>query len=340
MTEMMQRACLAFALALAVGVCPGSPAAQQRSPCTSYRVRVNVIDKDGYAIAGLRAEDFQGRFRGKPVKIVSVRTDTRAARIVIVLDASGSMRGRKESGYGRWKLASGIAAHATLTLAPRNRVALLMFSEKTFIVGFAEGQQAILRELQSIQADSAIETRVRGGTTLYSAIVEAAQVLTPPEAGDAMLIITDGLDNLSSERADQMASLLIDSGVRMFVTLFPEAPGTVGAGSRGLKRTIRQFQGIAAMTGGWVLRVNSKKGGQEPTFQLGSEADAEPAEQLSRLYAAMTEAYEIVVELPQAVDKPREWQLELVPRPGLKPQDYQLAFPRKLLPCQAGSDTK
>lgn len=49
----------------------------------------------------------------------------------------------------------------------------------------------------------------------------------------------------------------------------------------------------------------------------------------------MTTFYRLEIELPQEVDKPREWRLELVPREGFKVKDLRVVYQRKLLPCEA-----
>src|ERR1700728_4423285 len=63
----------------------------QTDPCARRSVPVNVVDDRGQPVAGLTENNFTGSVRHQPVKIVSVRPDGKARRVLIVLDASGSM---------------------------------------------------------------------------------------------------------------------------------------------------------------------------------------------------------------------------------------------------------
>lgn len=232
----------------------------------------------------------------------------------------------------------GIAAHLVRAVPPQTKVALLLFNDKAYLANFSIGQEGLVDQLRSLQSQEAIEKVVYGATALYTALVEATKSLGSPEPGDAIFAITDGTDNVSVDAADNVANLLVHSRVRLYAVLFPEGTGPIAVGPRGLlRRGARQFVALASATGGRVLTLPPKKRGQKSEFQLSGEADEQFRGLLHRRYGIMTEAYEIAIELPESLDKPREWKLELVPSPGLKPADYQLAFPQTLLPCEAGA---
>ena len=55
---------------------------------------VSVTDREGSPVRDLTPADFRAELRGQAVKILSVLPDNRPHRIVILLDASGSMRGQ------------------------------------------------------------------------------------------------------------------------------------------------------------------------------------------------------------------------------------------------------
>jgi len=84
----------------------GSVAAQERRV-----VAVNVLDEQGRQVTGLTAENFRGKYRGQPVRIVAAEWDTGPKRIVILLDMSESMDGVP----GKWSYArtafQGLLAH-------------------------------------------------------------------------------------------------------------------------------------------------------------------------------------------------------------------------------------
>ena len=79
-----------FAIVLVVTL-SGSIQAQQ-DHCLNRTIAVNVLSEDVHVVEGLSAKNFRGKVHGHPVEIVSVNRDSGPRRIVIVLDASGSMR--------------------------------------------------------------------------------------------------------------------------------------------------------------------------------------------------------------------------------------------------------
>jgi hypothetical protein len=81
--------------------------------CLHRIVSVSVADRNWAPISDLKPEDFRGEFRGKPVKILSVVPDNGPHRIVIVLDASGSIGPQQTgmSGQSNWPVARQMASH-------------------------------------------------------------------------------------------------------------------------------------------------------------------------------------------------------------------------------------
>src|SRR5437870_11357441 len=81
----------------------------------------------GQPVASVSTSSFKGEFRGKPVRILSATRNLGPRRIVVLLDASGSMVGLTK---GKWDLvlraAGDVAAHAP----PDSSVALLVFNDK------------------------------------------------------------------------------------------------------------------------------------------------------------------------------------------------------------------
>src|SRR6202050_5851279 len=63
----------------------------QTDPCLRRIVPINVMDDRGQLVTGLTENNFMGSIHHQPVRIVSLRPDGTARRVVIVLDASGSM---------------------------------------------------------------------------------------------------------------------------------------------------------------------------------------------------------------------------------------------------------
>ncbi len=322
-----------LAAAMLLAALPTSGQAPEDS-CLRRTVFANVVDRDGYPIAGLTAENFQGKFLGEPVKILSVKPDSRPTRIVILLDASGSMRG-KDSQHSKWKLATVVAAHVAKTFAPRSQVALLLFNDKAYVVDFSEGQEEILKYLRALQPKEVIEKQVYGATALHSAVLEAMKLLGTPEPSDMIFAIMDGSDNASQATADQVKSVLAGTGVRLFAVVFPDESARVPGPQLRPPFTSRRYAELVAASGGSFVDVPTTKKSRSSEFELDDETERRLEERLQRLYDVMTGAYKLALELSEAVDNPRNWKLELVARDGFKPEDFRLIYQRKLLPCGA-----
>lgn len=125
--------------------------------------------------------------------------------VAIVVDTSGSMTGNKLT-----------AVQSTLktyieNLGPKERVALIRFSsdigEPVVIEGNPQGKEQGLAYISSLEA--------RGGTRLYDASLAARNWLQKnlrPDAINAVLVLTDGMDEGSGIRLNQLGEELRKSG--------------------------------------------------------------------------------------------------------------------------------
>jgi Ca-activated chloride channel homolog len=145
------------------------------------------------------------------------------SQVVLVVDSSGSMEGDKMP-----------AVQSTLlsyvnTLNPNDRVALIDFDtavrEPVEIDGTPEGRNRGVSFISSLQ--------VEGGTSLYDAALYARDWLQQhlrPDAINAVLILTDGIDSGSKINLDQLTADLEKSSVNsdQRISFF-----TVGYGQEG-----------------------------------------------------------------------------------------------------------
>ena len=68
-----------------------TPALSQEASCIRRTLPLSAADSQGVPIEGLGATDLQTRFRVGPLKILSIVPDDRPHRIVILVDASGTI---------------------------------------------------------------------------------------------------------------------------------------------------------------------------------------------------------------------------------------------------------
>src|SRR5712692_5716164 len=120
----------------------------QETPCLRRTVMASVLTTAGQPVASVPASSFRGTFRGKPVRVLSATRDLGPRRIVVLLDASGSM-GQPP---GKWELARGAVREIVLTSPAEYQIAFLIFTEKVDrVVGFPEGRKAAADGLAALE---------------------------------------------------------------------------------------------------------------------------------------------------------------------------------------------
>ena len=157
-------------------------------------------------------------------------------------------------------------------------------------------------------------------------------MLSPYQHGDVIYLISDGGDNASRIRANEIEEKLISAGVRLFafLVLDPDPRSQLPL----LEESIRTFE-IVRRTGGaaFVLRPRAVHWSRE--YDLSAGGQTQLREAANSLYQQMEKFYLLEIELPQVMDKPRPWKLELIPDGKLPLKGLSLHYPMKLLPCSA-----
>lgn len=320
-------ACFAVPLFLGAASLPA-----QDDPCTTRTVPVTVVDRQGNPVTGLTTANFRGKFRGKPVEILSVNPDTRPRRIVIVADASGSM---VEGEDRKWGLVPAIAAQMFRLAPSYSRFALIVFSSEILLkLGFDQPMLVLTKALAALPDEPSKHLKVPRKTALFDAMVTAAKELSPPIAGDVIFVISDAGDNYSKTHADELESTIIPRGIRIFVCI-PESELVARTrtpeevyGPDTMKKLVRATGGNLYSFNSWSSRRNS------------SRVYAEESEQVSRMLSVFAQQMgqfdRLEIRLANPVDKPRDWKLEVVGENGKPRRDLTVLYPHKLMPCNAG----
>lgn len=268
-------------------------------------VAVSVLDKDGKAVHGLTAENFRGEFRGQPVRILSATEDSSPRRILVVVDVSASMK-------PNWQLAWSVAEEVAGVFDSRYAVALVSAGDNVRGHGpFANDLGARRKMLAQARAEI---PQGRGSTGLFDGLIVSLWQFEPSQFGDSVCVISDGVDNDSAADATRVAELFARRGVRAFPILF----GT-SESKRDLRRAWRDAKRLADGSGGEFVDMR------------GSNHKRLPAK-VALLHSSITNTYQLEIDLPQGVDKPREWTLEVTDPVGKKLKDVGLAYPRLLVP--------
>jgi hypothetical protein len=332
MRKFLLTACLALTAAAILGL----PSWARDDACLNRTVSLTAADRELAPIPDLKAEDFRGEFRGKPVKIRSIVTDERPHRIVIILDASGSIGPPPPTTPGRsaWSLERQLASHLVEIRPRETTFALLIFNDKVIDqVDFSQGPEAVVEKLRQIGADSNYQkAHVKGRTALWDTVLVGLGLLHEPTSADAVYLITDGGEDASRATSTDIRRRLAASNSRVFVSLMLSS-----AGNR--NRTPEELNGpeemskIAHATGGAIFGPVAQGSSGPVLLVTDSNQNLTISSGLRNFYKTMLGGYRIEIELPSPVDKWREWKLELTKEKQKQFKDSQLGYTRDLEPC-------
>lgn len=200
-------------------------------------VYATVFDHKGQYVDGLGRDKFEVYDEGKSQKIAGFETQAGALSCAIMLDTSGSMA-------KALPLVKNSIVKFIDGLDPRDSVAVYGFNE-----------QLVVRQEYTTDRDrakrSVLRTRAEGGTALFDALAEVSLEASMREGKKAIILFTDGDDNLSI--------LTVDSAVmrarKLGIPLYSIAAGEA-LRSKNLKQVLDK---LSERTGGLSYQVKESK---------------------------------------------------------------------------------
>jgi Ca-activated chloride channel family protein len=191
----VSRAATAAALLGFLAPAPGLPQAPRFPGGTALVVlSATALDKQGRPVTDLRRDEFRVLEDGRPQKLEHFSEGREsAARVLFLVDASGSMSGQLKTTSTRMALKQLLAA-----LGPEDEAALAAFDHKYWgVVAFTRDREAIEQAYSDIEPFSS--------TALHDALGHAASDLASHGEGRrAVVVITDGVDTASSAKAEDV----------------------------------------------------------------------------------------------------------------------------------------
>ena len=175
-------------------------------------IYASIVDRNNHFVSGLEREQFRVLENGVEQKIETFAQEDVPVSMGIVLDLSGSMRGKIEQ-VNRAALAFLHAGNA---------------GDDFFLIGFNDDVELLQDYTDDIDeiSDALENTVVAGKTHLYDAIylgVEKAQSGVKPKK--ALVVITDGNDETSYFTLKELIAKIQESDVQVFcVGLLEEPP--------------------------------------------------------------------------------------------------------------------
>lgn len=90
---------------------------------------------------------------------------------------------------------------------------------------------------------------------------------------------------------------------------------------------------FAQTTGGELVTTRFEQDYARGFGELTLEQLTSLGEVARRLSKHVAQYYEAEIELPRAVDRPRDWKLDVVGPDGKRRRDVVISYPRRLMPC-------
>ena len=205
---------------------------------TLVPIPVSVLDTRGNAITNLKLEEFELRVDGQPRPLSDLtRTDT-PVRLVMLFDNSGSLDVERD-----------FEKHAAMrffrrVLRPVDEAAIYSIETDSYLA------QPLTRHVGLLEQTIANFGKPEGGTSLFDAILGAADYLRPNTGRRVLVIVSDGIETTSqvTEFEDVLRHVLADD-CQVFVV---QTGLYENANVRALSAE-RRMERLSSQTGGAVF---------------------------------------------------------------------------------------
>jgi hypothetical protein len=297
--------------------------------CTQT-VPVRVVDREtAVPIEPLTAGIFTASME-KTSLPVSSPAHIVAGRIIVLIDESGSMAGRgaSSSPFTHRQREAILAVKQTLKelmakLPPGVSAEYGLLNNKlvlseTFVSSPGEVRKAI-DEVTARFGRAPI-----GTTSIYDSLHEALKRFGEPQAGDSIVLLTDGLDNRSKLSEKELEQEFRAAKARL-LTIMVDAPYNDAS-----EEAPRPVQQLVARTGGSTLPINP----EGPSWVGLATAT------LRRFWNERVLTTDVIqVQVPGILKKEAKWKLMVNPEADARLRHAVVIYPDRLAPCPVKTAT-
>ena len=147
-------------------------------------IPASVVDARGFAITGLRLEDFELRIDGQLKAISDLTRSETSVRLVMLFDNSGSLDLARE-------FEKRAAMHFFRTvMRPADEAAIYSVETESYLA------QALTKNVGLLQETIASFGKPEGATSLFDAIIGASRYLRPYTGRRVLVIVSDGIETM------------------------------------------------------------------------------------------------------------------------------------------------
>ena len=227
-----------------------------------------AVDGKGRPVTDLRRDEFRIFEEGRPQPIAHFHGGRGLpARVLLLVDASGSMSEKRKVANARWA-----AARILEALSPEDQVAVAGFDSRYWgVVAFTRDREAVRTGLDSITPF--------GSTALHDSLDKAARdIASHGEGRRAVVVLTDGIDTSSQRTADEAIARSRALDVPIYAVSVvsplddPASESFLGkketAQARAAMETLSRY---AALSGGTAFRVSNPVALREAADRIASE---------------------------------------------------------------------
>lgn len=299
------------------------PLRAREDSCLRRTLAVDVKDAKGFPVRGMTEKDFIAKVSGDSVKILSIVPDDRPHRIVILIDASGSMA-------NAWRQSLAPASAFTEFQLQNAQIALIVFGEKIYEqIPFTKGQKAVADRLRQIRSGATYPAPLfHGRTALYDSLLAGMDLLGNPTSADSLYLISDGGDNASRTKGDDVTNRLTSNGVRLFVSLVVADHHLDNHLSPEEHDGPKTLYEMVKKTGGEMIQPFTE--GDLPNKLNEAEKIANAMDAFHR---KMIYSFRLELELSKPLNKWRSWELKSSGDNKEKWKDVRLVYPSQLAAC-------
>ena len=200
-------------------------------------IPVSVVDRRGNAVVNLKLDDFELRVDGQLQPLSDLTRSETSVRLTMLFDNSGSLDAARD-----FEKQAAIRFFRKV-MRPIDEAAIYSVETESYLA------QPLTHDIVRLQQTIALFGRPEGGTSLFDAIIGAADYLRPYSGRRVMVIVSDGIETTSKvTEFDSVVQHVLADDCQIYVV---QTGLYEGANLRALAAE-RRMEELTGQTGGAV----------------------------------------------------------------------------------------